>query len=287
MVDKTTNESLLGEPSPDTTTDDPNTGGDSAASDFEADQFGEENLAELDGDAGEVLEGEEPPETPEPEEVDADKGEKEDRLDDKPEETGEEGKTTETGQEPVKTPTLDELRSDMETKLVSAFQLSEEDALRLQQEPEKFLPQMFAKATTQAIDMVMSGIGSMLPQMIDHTQQVNRTLGEVRTKFYTDFPSLNKPEYKPVLDRVAATLAADPSTAKMSREEFLDELGVVVSTRLRIPLPDKFRSSQEEERIVRRDRPARTARPVVTKPSTTRVEDDNEFAQLADDVDDD
>lgn len=129
-----------------------------------------------------------------------------------------------------------ELRRGAEEELVKTFQLTEEQADNLIENPNEVLPQMMAKLYLDSYASIIQAVQANIPQMIQATMAQTQVEKTAETQFYSEWPQLNKPEYQDTLRRVADSYrVANP---KATAEQFIKEVGAQGWVALRLPLDE-------------------------------------------------
>ena len=94
------------------------------------------------------------------------------------------------------------------------------------------LPKLSARLFLEIYESVWFAVNQGLPNLIQthNTNQQNQT--DASTKFYQRWPALNKPEYKPTLDRLAAMYRQLNPTVGL--QQAIEEVGAQVSFALKL-----------------------------------------------------
>lgn len=177
-----------------------------------------------------------------------------------------------------------EYRNTMIEQLASqAYALDEDTAAQIMHEPEKVLPKLLAQMHVNIMEASLAGIGSALPIMIDQVSTVKTSAEKYRRDFYSQFSSLDKPEYHDGVRQLAMALRAQDPNA--DPKTFMKKLGVAASVTFGVPLPKELTQQETEETThitepaaVRRGTTSIQAPPSSAKPT-------NEFAALVEDDD--
>lgn len=85
-----------------------------------------------------------------------------------------------------------EFRDRFQASLVDHYKFSEDDALALQTEPEKVLPQMAARLHMEVLDNVMQHVYQALPTVIESTTQGSVREQKAQEEFYGAWPELRE-----------------------------------------------------------------------------------------------
>jgi len=91
---------------------------------------------------------------------------------------------------PISAEQIQEARGKLEASLTSHYALSEEDALLLQMEPEKVIPQMAAKLHLEVLDHVRSLMNSVVPSIVESYTQSTVRNTKAKDEFFSAFPEL-------------------------------------------------------------------------------------------------
>jgi len=120
---------------------------------------------------------------------------------------------------------------------------NEEEVRALSLEPEKVLPQMFARAHVDILDAVVNGIAQNLPSLVQST--VNRMVGEANASrsFYKEWPDLAKTEYTPTVQRLMQAYKAQFPQAPM--DQLIRDVGAAAMVGLRLPIPGMPQQTQQ------------------------------------------
>lgn len=119
--------------------------------------------------------------------------------------------------------------------LEKLYAINEEDANRLQTEPEIMLPKLAANMHMTVTRSVMTAIQSMIPEILANQNTMRSADDEARAVFYGVNPDLNDPKYEPAVLQVAQMFrAANPSAP---REVAVKTIGQMVRMSLGIAPP--------------------------------------------------
>lgn len=128
-------------------------------------------------------------------------------------------------------------RKDAAGKLVQYFgsQLSAEDVEALRLEPEKVLPKLLANTYLDVYDALVENMTVRMPNVITGMQEQQRRAQAAEQAFYSQWPQLQKPEYREVVERtVKAYHQANPG---VPLERIIKEAGAMAVVTLQLPLP--------------------------------------------------
>lgn len=232
-------------------------------------------------------EEEEPPaaEEPAPETLET---KPEDEPQEKPEE-GQEAEEPASEEEPAEEPpaeeppqpepTQEELQQqlvDLEEKLVSHYQLSDEHAELMQTEPEKVIPQLAAKMAMDLQQAFSHQLHTLLPQMVAQTIQRQQAASEGEQSFYSQWPALK--DYQETVLRLGQAYRQLNPTA--SREQFIREVGAQAMLAHKIPFNMETGEMIVEEEI-QDTIPAPHTPPTPSAVQPPPRENNNPFAKLA------
>lgn len=134
---------------------------------------------------------------------------------------------------------LKKAREVAQEQLTEQFKLTEEQAERLVSDPNKVLPQMAAKLYLDLFDSMMQGLQSRVPAMIQQHLRQQEARQQADKAFYGAWPQLAKPEYRPVIDRIAATYQQLNPNADAERA--IKEIGAQAWVALRLPIDELVR----------------------------------------------
>lgn len=204
---------------------------------------------------------------------------------------------TEEVQAPKKTPEevqaeLATARTKAEEELVSTFQLTEEQADALVEEPNKVLPQMMAKLYLDSYTSVMQAVQQQMPQMVQAVIAQSQAAQDTENSFFQAWPQLSKPEYKDTLDRIADTYRA--VNPKANAETMIKEVGAQAWVALQLPIDELMAHTAAVQKPPAAPAkptgrlPAGPGNPTISSKQVTQ-KPKNEFEQLADEflLDDD
>jgi len=121
------------------------------------------------------------------------------------------------------------------SKLEKMYAVSEDDANKLQTEPELVLPQMAARMHMEITKTLLTAMQSIVPDIISNQQSLRSADEEARTAFYSANPDLNDPKYEQAVLKVAGMYRAANPTA--SRAEAVKTIGTMVRLSLGLTSP--------------------------------------------------
>ncbi|RMH12693.1 MAG: hypothetical protein D6698_15050 [Gammaproteobacteria bacterium] len=154
-------------------------------------------------------------------------------LEDEPEKKAEEPKKPET--EEPKEDEAKKLREELEAKIQNEFQLSEEEAEKLLTEPNEVLPKFASRLYMQVFDSLVQAMQQQLPTQVVQVVQMEQARQESERRFYAEWPELDRPEFKPVVERIAHAYFSQVGN-RVPFEEAIKEIGAQAWVALRLPV---------------------------------------------------
>ena len=126
------------------------------------------------------------------------------------------------------TPLLKQIEEN-ESKFVESlskdiFQLDEETAQKLEENPREVVPKLLAKGYVRALYGVSRLMQQTMPTMVQQVMSEVKTASDNEREFFEQFPQLSNPSYRSEIDRVAGIIRQ--SNPKMPRDQFMKMVGV-------------------------------------------------------------
>lgn len=130
---------------------------------------------------------------------------------------------------------FDQLRAQEQVRLEQVYAIDEATSATLLTEPEKVLPRLAAQIHTAVLESAVQAIVAHLPSIMQAQTERATANTQAEQAFYSQWPGLNKPEYKQtVWQAVAAYKTLNPSAP---RDEVIRAAGLQAMLSLRLPLP--------------------------------------------------
>lgn len=174
--------------------------------------------------------------------------------------------------EPVQAPAKD-WRADYETRLMKAYGMSEDEGTELIRNPHEVLPKLAARLHLDVTEAVFRGIEAILPQRVAEVLSERTQQETVEKAFYTDWPQLNKPEYRQLVGNMQRL--HKQQFPKATQEAFVKEVGAAAMVALRLPMDEAAPAAP----VV--NRPFTPAQPGGGAPGNSRVNSSNVFESLS------
>lgn len=127
-------------------------------------------------------------------------------------------------------------RAQLLQELEKAYVMDGEQAAEFEATPEKAWPKLAARLHANVFEQGQRAIAGALPQLVAQIVQDMENSRAVERKFYGEWPKLDKPEYKPHVDRIALIYRRANPTAPL--DQMIKEVGAAASVALRV-LPDQ------------------------------------------------
>jgi len=260
------------------------------------DEAEEESESESDVDySDEAAQDKDEPDAAE-EELDADEEDEADDEGDEKEEEPEDDEDDEGEEQPqeMTSEQLQEARNQFMEGLAEQFEISDEEADMLRVEPEKALPKLLARATTQAVEYAVNIMRQNMPTLVGTQVQQQAQAQEVQSKFFGKFPELNNKKAVKVATQVAKTYRQLNPDASV--DEVMDNVAYLTYRKMGLPMDqlmeklsdeqEEFRPSQVQKKQKQGFKPANAGKQNAAATRQHR-QDDNEFAELANLLNDD
>ena len=127
---------------------------------------------------------------------------------------------------------VERMRQQWLAGLAQRYQLTEEQAERLSENPREVLPQMAAQIHAQAMQEAMAAQARIMPGMVRQQLEADRVYAKATNDFFTKWPSLRGNEG--AVQQIAVAYRAMKRGA--SYEQAIDEIGRLAHTYLNIPM---------------------------------------------------
>jgi hypothetical protein len=159
------------------------------------------------------------------------------------------------------TPTLDygAIEAEQLAQLEKVYGISEEDAQKLQTEPELVLPKLAANMHVAITKSAMAALQSMLPQMLVQHQQMATVEQQARNDFFTANPDLKGHE-EAILKVGQMFRAANPTATKDQAVKMIGDM-----VRMSLGLPLQVQQQQTQQQV------SAPATPVQSTPSPAQI----------------
>jgi len=205
-----------------------------------------------------------------------------------PEETTpvEEAAAPELEPEPTKVPTREELeglykehREKTLPQLTELFQLTEEEAAALDEQPSKMVPALAGQMMYDTMLSTYNAVMTALPRVIGTYMAASEKATSAETDFFTAWPALDKKASVPVVSAAIQAYRAANPRAKLP--DIIQNAGVMAMINLGMDPMKK----EEKKPAARRAAPAKPAAPrgqSPTPPTRTSDEEPNVFGELSD-----
>lgn len=177
---------------------------------------------------------------------------------------------------------VQKLRNDEHVRLTKAYALTEDMARQVMVEPEKVLPEMFARVQMNTAEMVASHIYASLPALIQQHLQVGTVAQQNERQFFDTWPELaKKPEYRATVENAIRTYRQ--LNPKATKEEVVRASGLAAMITLRLPLPQNL--FVEPPAPVAPAPSFAHAAPAASAPAPVPMKHGNAFTQLNEEFD--
>jgi hypothetical protein len=117
--------------------------------------------------------------------------------------------------------------------IAGRYGLSEEQKELLLTEPEKVLPDMIGRLYVDVFEGVLQAMMAQLPNYMHTYMQQADASRDRESQFYKRWPMLDKPEYKPHVNKLVATYRRLYPSATF--EDVLENVGLQAIVALKIP----------------------------------------------------
>lgn len=135
---------------------------------------------------------------------------------------------------PAETVDVGKLRQATIDEVAKQYFFTDEETAQLHEAPEKVLPTLAAKMVVQTYEAVSRTILSHLPSIIATVTDSRASEAAAEKRFFSDYPALNKLEYKDTLVKAANMVRQMNPTA--GYEEVAPAIAAIVATQLKIQL---------------------------------------------------
>jgi hypothetical protein len=159
------------------------------------------------------------------------------------------------------------------TTLTELYKLSEEDAEKVQTEPELVLPKLLANMHLNLQRTLLEGMQQVLPQVMGQTSAVQAREAEAKKVFYGEWPELAQHHAKVVeIGKMYRQL-----NPKATPDEAIQAIGLMAMQTLKI--------KQKEQKSTSREAPTKPAMPGSSgsRKAAVSAKTDNIFDDLLDD----
>lgn len=126
-----------------------------------------------------------------------------------------------------------EYRGQVMEKLVTQFQLSDEEADEFMTNPKEIVPKFAARLYLDVFESVMRGVHQSVPGMIVQTQEVRNTAEKAEQAFFAKWPMLQATQHRDTIMRLGA--AYRQAHPQASTEQFINDVGAQAIVALRLP----------------------------------------------------
>lgn len=188
-------------------------------------------------------------EAPAEEKTDEQPGEEDTGKEEQPEEEPEEKSEEERREEQRNIwENYEQAKKEAQDKLAEQYDLTDEQADQLLENPREVLPQLLSKMYTDVFEDVMNAVQANFPTLMQQHEQQSQRKEQAENEFYSRWPNLRG--YEDTVDRIAATYRAQ--NQNVSREQFIQDVGAQASWAVgKPPAEDK-----EEEQPAQPHKPA-------------------------------
>lgn len=114
------------------------------------------------------------------------------------------------------------------------FALSPEDIQGLEEDAVAYTPKLLARTYVRMQQNMMAQLARVVPAMLTAHQEVSKRSEKSENAFFERWPGLKKEEFLPEVRRAAQMYRR--MNPQASREEMIDELGQILSIKLKVPL---------------------------------------------------
>jgi hypothetical protein len=174
-----------------------------------------------------------------------------------------------------------EHRTNTLPTLEALFQLSDEDAAALDEQPSKMIPKLAGQMMYDTMLSTYNAVLAAMPSVVNRLIQASGDADKASSQFYDEWPDLNNAKSRPAVS--AAIKAFKSANPRAELPEVIKQAGVMAMINMGLD-PTKARV---ETPVAVRTTPVAPARPAApggappTPPAPRKEEDGNIFAELA------
>lgn len=140
------------------------------------------------------------------------------------------------------------------------FALSPEDIQGLEEDAVSYTPKLLAKTYVRMQQNMMAQLARVVPAMLSAHSEISKRSEKSESTFFERWPGLKKEEYLPQVRQAAQMYRR--MNPNVSKEEMIEELGQILSIRLKVPLtavPSPRPTAPQGQRPVHTSPPFRPA----------------------------